>query len=116
MSARFPVEHILPELGFERVEAGSMEDWRLTIRGLEMGVVCGPNRFFTPSLNFAGSFNNSRTMQLLEFSIAAETASREEALALIGYYLRDIPADFRPSWLVEAMQLRAHLPWIKGKA
>ena len=113
MSGAFVAASILPDLGFQAAEPGLKSDWYLHADGLRLEVTEGVNRYFAPSLNFVGKFSNVRTMQFLDFSINQNTTSREEALALIGYYLRELPVDQRPAWVADALKLKAHLPWMR---
>lgn len=111
MSDGFALDALLPFLGFTRSASDQPHDWDHVSDMLELSVVIGPNKWMQPSANFAGHYNDGRTMRFIEFSIGQTVASKEQALALIAYNLRNLPADRVPSWVAEGIALEDHLPW-----
>lgn len=112
----FETALLLPDCGFERAAEGELHDWRYERHPLSLEVVIGPNRHFQPCLNFAGQYNDGRTMRFLEFSIGKQTASREEAMALIAFNFDGLPRDKVPAWVIGGWALSDHLPWRQEKA
>ena len=110
MTEGIKVESILPGLGFAK-QQNEVADWMLRSNGLELDVVVGINPFFAPALNFSGNYSNGRTMQLIEFSLSPDAASLEQGLALLSYYLQELPVSARPVWIDDGLALQAHLPW-----
>jgi hypothetical protein len=112
VSPSFSVGDLLPELGFQPASQGSLHDWEYRHEGMDLSVIEGVNRCFQLSLHFDGTFSDGRTMRLIEFDVNPQAESREQAVALIGYYLGSTPFRAPPAWLIEAQSLHEHLPWV----
>ncbi len=115
MSDDFPVDALLPSLGFIQSEPGTLDDWVFKSEHLELSVILGPNKWMMPSANFTGHYNDGRTMRFIDFSIGKTVASKEQALALIAHHLDGLPEDRVPDWVAEGISLKEHLPWGQAK-
>ena len=89
-------------------------------------ICCGPytfeaarlvNKWCQESYFLRGHVNTGRTMSLVDAELPLTIATREEGLALLGYFIgQHLPEHHKPPWLRIAERLSAHLPWSRKES
>ena len=109
------VRDVLPTLGF-------VEDWNRRTdvdpayefkRGLlELHATQCAGFHLRPQFLFTGTAATARTLQALEFTLPLAVESKEQAVAMIAYYLGSAFVPSTPiDWLDQGRQWKHLLPW-----
>jgi hypothetical protein len=114
-----PLESIFESLGLEKCKDpfGERPAFRMEIGTDEITFVPRANLLQQKSYSAMGVINTGRTISSIETELPLEVPSREEGLALIGYFIgQHVPENAKPAWLMYAETLHDYLPWKQAAA
>ena len=108
------LEQLFSELDFEAVEplSGSRSAFHFHCGPNEFEIVPIVNRWLQQAYLLVGTVVTARTASMVEIELPPEVGTREEGLALLGFFIGRAVAEVdKPPWLRIAERLSAHLPW-----
>src|SRR3954470_15352939 len=109
------MDEMFEELGFRKFEhpLSSKPAYAYRLGPYEIEAVVWVNRWSREGYFLGGIVNTGRTISSVEGELPLEVDSKEQALALLSYFLaRHIPERDKPPWLRIGERMTAHLPWM----
>jgi len=112
-----PTSVIFDELEFESFlhPLSTTPAYRAVFGPYQLEVALLANRWFQQSWMITGVVNSGRTLAMVDGELPLEVASKEQALALLSYFVGSyIPEQFKPPWLRIGERMTSHLPWARS--